>query len=197
MMLLELVIIGGIIYLLFRLVAGRRRDAPPKQRESRPGGDMDRQAEDFWNHLRSKEPDTSRQSPGSNRTDSAGSPDFNQEEFLQGAKAVYRRLQEAWDKRDLEDIRQFTTKNLLRELESRARQDPDPGETELLLVNARFLESSREGAEERASVYFDVLLREDGEGPNSKQVREVWSFSREKDNPDSHWKLDGIQAAKE
>lgn len=197
MMLLELLIIGGIIYFLFRLFAGGRRDAPPKQRESRPGGDMDRQAQEFWNHLRSKEPDTSRQSPGAGSTASVGSSDFNQEEFLQGAKAVYRRLQEAWDRRDLKDILQFTTDNLFRELESRAREEPDPGETELLLVNARFLESSRQGAEERASVYFDVLLRESGEGPNSKQVREVWTFCREKDNPDSHWKLDRIQPANE
>ncbi|MCF8104800.1 MAG: 39S ribosomal protein L45 [Desulfohalobiaceae bacterium] len=197
MMLLELLIIGGIIYLLFRFVAGGRRDAPPKQRESRPGGDMDRQAQDFWNHLRSKEPDSSRQSPESGSTAPAGSPGFNQEEFLQGAKAVYLRVQEAWGKRDLEDIRLFTTERFFRELESRVRQDPKSGATEILLVNARFQESSRQGAEERASVYFDVLLREGGGGPDSKQVREVWTFCREKDNPASHWKLDGIQQADE
>ncbi len=197
MMLLEFLVIVGIIFLLFRLVAGRRRDAPPKQRESRPPVDMDRQARDFWNHLRSSGPETSSGNEAQVGASSAGDSDLDQQEFLQGAKAVYLRLQEDWDKRDLEDIRLFTTESFFRELESRVREDQEPGETEILLVKARFLESSREGAEERASVYFDVLLREDREGPNSKQVREVWTFCREKGNPASHWKLDGIQQVNE
>ena len=50
---------------------------------------------------------------------SAVPADFNQEEFLRGAKMAYTRLQESWDRRDLDDIAQFATPAVLTELRAK------------------------------------------------------------------------------
>jgi len=120
-------------------------------------------------------------------------PGFNVPEFLEGAKTVYARLQHSWDRRDLADIAQFTTPEVLAEIQRQAEADPKPSKTELLLINARLLEFREEERDTVLSVYFDVLLRENVTEERPKQVREVWHFSRPTGDPDANWRLEGIQ----
>ena len=117
---------------------------------------------------------------------------FDEEEFLRGAKAAYTRLNSSWDKRDFQDISQFTTPAFLSELRRQGIEDSTPGKTEIMLVNATLLEVSTLGAEEIAQVYFNVLLREDPNQESPADVREVWHFVRPASGEGS-WKLDGIQ----
>lgn len=118
--------------------------------------------------------------------------DFDTDEFLRGAKAAYSRLQASWDRRDLDDIAAFATEDVMRELREQAAEDPNPGRTEIMLVNASLLEVRDEGALRRVAVYFDVLMREDQHAARPEQVREVWHFVCSTAAGDS-WKLDGIQ----
>ncbi len=126
------------------------------------------------------------------RQASAIPADFNQEEFLLGAKMAYNRLQESWDRRDLDDIAQFATPPVLRELRAQYEEDPNPGVTQVLKVDASVVEVREEGDEQRVSVFFDVLMREDPEQANPEQVRELWHFVRSR-HGDNSWRLDGIQ----
>ena len=119
-------------------------------------------------------------------------PGFDIDEFLEGAKLAYTRLQASWDKRDLNDIAQFTTPPVMEALREQLAQEPSSGRTEIILVNAQLLEVSEEGTEERAQVYFDVLLREDPQQSTPTNAREIWHFVRERSN-NGMWKLDGIQ----
>jgi predicted lipid-binding transport protein (Tim44 family) len=123
-------------------------------------------------------------------------PGFNSEEFLKGAKAAYNRLQDSWNKRDLEDIRLFTSPEVWEEIKRQVMEEPDGGKTEIILVNAKLLEVNSEGDDTVASVYFDVLMRESAEEQRPKQVREVWHFSK-KEVSDSFWRLEGIQQMEE
>lgn len=116
---------------------------------------------------------------------------FDVDEFLKGAKATYTRMQQSWDRRDLNDIAHFATPTVLRELEEQARQDPNPSHTEILLINANLVGMENEGANQRAQVYFDVMMREDPSQPNATPAREIWHFLRI--GPNGNWKLDGIQ----
>jgi predicted lipid-binding transport protein (Tim44 family) len=118
--------------------------------------------------------------------------DFDTDEFLRGAKAAYTRLQASWDRRDLNDIASFATEDVMRELREQAAEDPNPGRTEIMLVNASLLEVRDEGSLRRVAVYFDVLMREDQRAARPEQVREVWHFVCSTAAGDS-WKLDGIQ----
>ena len=112
---------------------------------------------------------------------------------MKGAKAVYARLQNSWDKRDLEDIRQFTSKEVWEEINRQVQEDPSPSKTEILRVNARLLEVSSANSHTVASVLFDVMMRESKEEDTAKEVREIWHFSKDDNDPKSFWVLEGIQ----
>ena len=118
---------------------------------------------------------------------------LDEQEFLTGAKALYSRLQGSWDRRDLDDIRQFTSPEVHAEIVRQATQDPDHGRTEILMLDARVLEARAEGSETVISVLFDAMLREDDPSAPAEQVREVWHIRRDEDAPSPQWTLEGIQ----
>lgn len=117
--------------------------------------------------------------------------DFDAEEFLRGAKMAYNRLQAAWDSRDLNDIAQFASPAVMDAVRQQLAEETEPSKTEILLVNAQLLSVVNEDKEQRAQVYFDVLMRERPDQPTPSNVREIWHFVRELDS--GTWKLDGIQ----
>ncbi len=194
--LLDFLIFGGIIFLLFKVFSRRRTVQPATPRhdagQAPASRDFARDTQAFWDRLRS--PDAASSGRQASRPGAAPgqTPDFDQDDFLQGAKAAYLRLQEAWDARELEDIKQFVTRQCYQEIASQMQDDPQPGQTEILLVNARIVEVKQDRQRDLVSVFFDVLMREDPASPQSKQVREVWTFVRETGQPEAHWKLDGI-----
>jgi len=118
---------------------------------------------------------------------------IDEAEFISGAKALYARLQSSWDRRDLEDIRGFTTPEVFTEISRQAKEDPSPGKTDILMIEARVVEAGRQGSQAVISVLYDVLLREDQSSPRSAQVREVWHIRRDESVSNPQWTLEGIQ----
>lgn len=191
MNILLFVALGYFAMKLFRRMRGgqqdyRRQDWQERSYSDQQGFGQSQSQGSAWDNLRS-EPQAAQQASA------PGVPaDFDQEEFLRGAKAAYSRLQASWDRRDLADIANFATEDVMRELREQAADDPNPGKTELLLVNATLLEVRDEGDLRRVAVFFDVLMREDQRAAHPEQVREVWHFVCSTAAGDS-WKLDGIQ----
>ena len=127
----------------------------------------------------------------------SGGPDirlagFDQDDFLRGAKTLYTRLQDSWDKRDIADIATFATPAILNEVKAQAEADPNPSTVEIMLVNASLVSAERDGNDDVATVFFDVLLRESPDAQVPSQVRELWHFTRPAGSTQS-WRLDGIQ----
>jgi len=118
---------------------------------------------------------------------------LDEQEFLTGAKALYSRLQGSWDRRDLDDISQFTSPEVHGEITRQAAQDPGQGRTEILMLDARILEARAEGSETVISVLFDAMLREDDPDAPAGQVREVWHIRRDENALSPQWVLEGIQ----
>jgi predicted lipid-binding transport protein (Tim44 family) len=160
--------------------------SPPQEDFS----NMQRQAQDAWANLRS--------TPAGGSQAQDVQPDvtipegFDSDEFLKGAKIVFNRLQQSWDSRDLDDIKQFTTLEVFEPIKQQAKEDPQPSHTEILMANARLLEVKEDAEGVLATVYFDVLMREDKSAQHPEQVREVWHFLKAHKD-DSMWLLDGIQ----
>jgi predicted lipid-binding transport protein (Tim44 family) len=185
---MDILLIGLLIYLAFKLFSRFRRPAeaggPSQysswQPEQKQGAGMD------WGQLRGQPQGANLDAPAGDAIPAG----FDTEEFLRGAKMAYTRLQASWDKRDMDDIAQFASPAVIREVRAQAEADPDPSTTELLLINAQVLSVVQEGGTERAVVFFDVLLREDPQIQMTTQVREVWHFMRVEG---ASWKLDGIQ----
>jgi predicted lipid-binding transport protein (Tim44 family) len=183
---LDILLIGGGLFLLFRFLRARRMAA-----ESASGGSMSFQ----------RGPDQAWGSAGFTPSDEAPAgamqqpvmpPGFDAEDFLKGASAIYARLQAAWDKRDLDDIRQFASPEVFMEIQQQAQEDPGPGKTELLWIDPRIIEVREVDRQIIVSVLYDVMLREK-EDEMTKQVRELWHFSRKRARPEDFWVLEGIQ----
>jgi predicted lipid-binding transport protein (Tim44 family) len=179
---MDILLIGGGLFLLMRFLRSRQ---PATQTAEGPARtqDMNRGA---WKNLRTAVQHTSSTAPNY----PAG---FDAQDFLQGAKAAYTRLQAAWDARDLDDLRQFTSQEVFAEIQSQAAANPSPGKTEILLLEASLLEVKALGNQTIATVLFDTMLREDSASAPAEQVREAWHFSRYETGGGSHWVVEGIQ----
>lgn len=192
--LLDILIIGGGLFLLFRYLRARRaasQSAGPMAFESTGYQDRGREtAGSPWGGVSAGREEISEPAPKIPRG-------FDVDEFMKGARAAYNRLQDSWNKRDLEDIRQFTSPEVWAEVKRQAVEDPAGRKTEIVLVKAQLLEANTSGGETVASVYFDVLMRENPDEERPKQVREVWHFSRNDAVKDSFWRLEGIQQLEE
>lgn len=211
----DILIIALGIWIVFRLINARRKGGGGDSRwgNNAPGGLDDdsedtptygrdaryRAAEQAWDALRG---------PSARQVDTTGSPagaadvapdvdvppGFDIEEFMKGAKIVYARLQDAWGRRDIEDIRVFTTPAMFGEIQRQIREDPDPTPTNVLVVNARLMEIKAQGRVTTAVVYYEATMREDRALASTEQVREVWTFTRE---GEEMWRLDGIEQIEE
>ncbi|WP_027179496.1 Tim44 domain-containing protein [Maridesulfovibrio bastinii] len=202
--LLDFVLIGIVIFFALKFFRNRGRGSSGMQDGYyRRGPDQDysdrnnyskttfeRRSDSAWDHLSSKP--SGNASHDQQAPEGAVPPDFDQEDFLKGAKAMYTRLQNSWDDRNLEDIKAFTTNDVYTEIARQASEDPGPSTTEILLVNARLLEVKDEGKDTVATVYYDVLLREDPSQSQPSQVREVWHFMKD-NTSNGMWRLDGLQ----
>jgi predicted lipid-binding transport protein (Tim44 family) len=185
--LLDLALLGGGLFLLFRFLRARRMATE----SASPAGPMsfDRGPAQGWGQS-GHDPSSNPISVGVEQPSIPAG--FDQAEFLKGAKAIYTRLQAAWDKRDLDDIRQFASPEVFEEIRRQTQEDPNPGKTELILINPRILEVRDIDGRSVASVLYDVMMRENRE-EMTKQIRELWHFSRDADKPESFWVVEGIQ----
>lgn len=195
---MDILIIGGILFLLFRLFRSRRlamqtagtpyqtrpEEAPAYVHQhfatSASGG------QSAW--------DTRGATQAEARPEPNTIPnDFDVQDFLKGAKIAYARLQESWNARDMEDIQQFTTPEVFEEIQRQLHVSPPSGNTTILRVEAKLLEVRQEDGQSVASVLFESLLRED-QHSEATQTREIWHFSRD-GHPGTMWLLEGIQQA--
>lgn len=184
--LVDILVFGGLAFMLIRFLRSRRMAAEGYQSAQleMPSGGMAQ--ERAWT--------PSALGTGNVSAGETGIPaGFDQEDFLKGAKAMYARLQDAWNRRDLEDIRQFTSPEVWQEINRQAEEDPTSSRTDILLVNARLLEVKNVDGRTVGSVHYDVLLRENSGKDEPTQVQEVWHFSQEESTPGSFWILEGIQ----
>lgn len=184
----DILLIGGGLFLLYRFIRARRMPAESPVAAggslSFEGGPAQSWGEPGYTPAQEASPVAAEQP--------AFPPGFDAEDFLKGAKAIYTRLQASWDKRDMADIAQFVSPEVLAEINGQAQADPHPGKTELLLVNPRIVEVREAENQTIVSVLYDVMMRE-AATEMAKQVREIWHFSRETRKPEAFWLLEGIQ----
>ena len=195
---MDILLIGLMIFLGLKLFAAFRGSQRPAQASAGAQGAQAAQPEAgmMRNDSASNGWDALRGQGGAGEADAPGPqipmpPGFDADEFLRGAKMAYTRLQTAWDKRDMNDISQFTTEAVQKSVREQMEADPKPSTTEILLVNAQLLGVADEGQEQYAQVFFDVLLRESPDQQTPSSAREVWHFMRPVTG--GNWKLDGIQ----
>jgi len=115
------------------------------------------------------------------------------EAFLEVARQSFVRVQQAWDRADLNALSGCATQPLLEELrEQLAERGPGPNHTEVLRLEARLLALEHLSEAKLASVEFTGLIRERVDD-RAMPFRELW-FLAELQGQDSGWRLARVQS---
>ena len=118
--------------------------------------------------------------------------DFPVESFLRSAKTSFIRLQAANDRKDLNDIREYTTPEMFAEISMQMQErDNAPQKTDVVAINGELLQVANEGDMAIASVRFTGQLRENDGAPDS--VDEIWHVQKNLRDDKAAWLLAGIQ----
>ena len=118
--------------------------------------------------------------------------DFPVEDFLRSAKASFIRLQAANDRKDLDDIREYTTPEMFAEIAMQIRERVGgPQNTDVLSLDAEFVELATEGDQAVASVRLSGQLRENDGAPEN--FGEIWNVQKNLRDSRAVWLLAGIQ----
>jgi predicted lipid-binding transport protein (Tim44 family) len=118
--------------------------------------------------------------------------DFDVDAFLRSAKTYFIRLQAAWDRGDINDIREFTTPEMFAELKMQLQErGPQPTHTDVVSLNAEMLGVEVVGDQYLASVRFSGMIKEAENAP-PEPFAEVWNLSKPIAGQRG-WVLAGIQ----
>ena len=118
--------------------------------------------------------------------------DFPVETFLRSAKTSFIRLQAANDRKDLNDIREYTSPEMFAEISVQMQERDDaPQKTDVLAIDAELLQVANDGDMALASVRFTGQLRENNGAPDN--VDEIWHVQKNLRDDKSVWLLGGIQ----
>jgi predicted lipid-binding transport protein (Tim44 family) len=118
--------------------------------------------------------------------------DFDVPAFLRHAKSYFLRLQEAWDKGDVSDIREFTNPEMFAELRMQIEERGAAlNVTDVVQLNAELLGIESSNHDYLASVKFSGLIKEAPDA-SAAEFAEVWNLSKPKSGQGG-WVLAGIQ----
>ncbi|MEQ1916378.1 MAG: Tim44-like domain-containing protein [Gallionella sp.] len=118
--------------------------------------------------------------------------DFPVENFLRSAKTSFIRLQAANDRKDLNDIREYTTPEMFAEISMQMQErDNAPQKTDVVRIDGELLEVAYEGDMAIASVRFTGSLTENNGAPEA--VDEIWHVQKNLRDDKAVWLLAGIQ----
>jgi len=118
--------------------------------------------------------------------------DFDVPAFVRNAKTYFIRLQAAWDKADINDIREFTTTEMYAEIKLQIQErGASPNNTDVVSIDAELLGLETQGADYLASVKFTGMIKESPSEPVAP-FAEVWNLTKPT-NGQGGWVLAGIQ----
>ena len=118
--------------------------------------------------------------------------DFPVDAFLRSAKTSFIRLQAANDRKDIDDIREYTTPEMFAEISMQiSERDNTPQKTDVTSINGQLLTVTNEGDLAIASVRFTGQLSENNGAPEN--IDEIWHVQKNLRDDKSVWLLAGIQ----
>ena len=118
--------------------------------------------------------------------------DFDVPGFVRSAKTYFIRLQAAWDKADINDIREFTTPEMFGELRLQLQErGASPNNTDVVQLDGELMGIETIGNDYLASVKFTGLIKEVPEA-SAEPFTEVWNLSKPLSGQGG-WVLAGIQ----
>jgi len=118
--------------------------------------------------------------------------DFDTAGFLRHSKTYFIRLQAAWDRADVNDLREFTSPEMYAEMKLQLQErGASANHTDVVSLDAELLGIETVGNDYLASVKFTGMIREDENAP-AEPFAEVWNLSKPVSGTGG-WVLAGIQ----
>lgn len=118
--------------------------------------------------------------------------DFDAAGFLRHAKTYFIRLQAAWDRADVNDLREFTTPEMYAEMKQQLlERGASANHTDVVSLDGELLGIETVNGEYLASVKFSGMIREVENAP-AEAFTEVWNLSKPVTG-NGGWVLAGIQ----
>jgi predicted lipid-binding transport protein (Tim44 family) len=118
--------------------------------------------------------------------------DFDTPNFLRHGKTYFIRLQAAWDKADINDIREFTTPEMFAELKMQLQErGASPNHTDVMSLDAELLGVETVGEDCLASIKFSGMIKESESEP-AAAFAEIWNLSKPMAGQGG-WLLAGVQ----
>jgi predicted lipid-binding transport protein (Tim44 family) len=119
-------------------------------------------------------------------------PGFDEAQFVRHARMNFVNLQSAYDRNDIDAIRDFVTPELAAELEKQLRATGAGEKTEVVTLAAEVLDVATENGLYIVSVRFSGLMREGASEP--QPFTELWHLEKPVEGQ-SGWVVSGIQQA--
>jgi len=193
---MDILLIGGIAFLIYKLLASRRRpqaataNGAPLETDNYNEQAQFREAPQEFGSASQEEPENVLQTGKIPRG-------FDSKSFLTGAENVYHLLQKAWDNKELGDLREFCTDNVFAELQDQIKASSSENRTEVVSLKAELVNVIKGDNTTEATVVFNAELREfdlaSGAEPEVTHIEEAWYFLRPNNRQEHVWLLDAIQ----
>ena len=120
--------------------------------------------------------------------------DFDVAGFVRSGKSYFIRLQAAWDRADINDIREFTTPEMFAELRLQLQERGSaPNNTDVVKIDGELLGIETLANDYLATLKFTGLIKEAPEA-SAEPFTEIWNLSKPL-NGSGGWVLAGIQQA--
>ncbi|MDT8375872.1 MAG: TIM44-like domain-containing protein [Mariprofundaceae bacterium] len=180
--LFDILIFGALLFVLFKLI-GRRAASPMAfagSRQEQGSGRFGAAAE------------------GSPARGQAVTPDIDRQFFLGAARDIFVRMQAAWDRKDMDEIRGFCMPEVASRIELEMNTlGEKTTRTEVATLDAEITDAWVESNLEWVAVHFTAMIQEqeDGVETATHEVQEHWIFQHDPNSDDPTWYLAGIQQA--
>jgi predicted lipid-binding transport protein (Tim44 family) len=177
--LMDILLIAGLGFLLFRLLARRRTAVAGAAQQPAAGQPY-------------AEPQAFQPTPGASMGGASfGSLPawFDSERFLSGAKEHFMTLQRAWDNNDFAGIQEYVTPELYNLLREERSKHPANNRTEIVRLFAELGDVREVGNQAEATVIFHGVLEENAE---QNEFNETWHLVRDL-RDGAPWYLQGIE----
>ena len=117
---------------------------------------------------------------------------FDTEAFVRNAKVYFVRLQDAWDRGNSNDIREFTTPEMFGELRLQLQErGVTPNNTDVVKIEGELLGIETQTNDYLATIRFTGLIKEAPDA-SAEPFAEIWNLSKPISGPGG-WVLAGIQ----
>lgn len=191
---LNVVLIGLVVLLAFKLFAAFKRRNQPSPAASQPlqyagaGADLNPAQAPVFDM-----PSSANTTSAHPETTTTVLPDgFDRDAFLRVAKVNFIRMQAAYDAANLDDLREFTSPELFAEIKLDIQERGTAiNKTDVVTLEADLLDVTTEGKQHIASVRFHGFVREE-ENAGAVAINEVWHLAKPLDGSRG-WVVAGIQ----